>query len=165
MATHSSSSAPGVGALPETSLSLHGKGQLPADSGTDRDLSVAGTEDDLGRQPDANLRSGRQRGGGETAPCVTVGRDRHKTEELERPIMTDLVERLRKLADKNKPEITGEYWNACEDAADEIERLRFALAECAAEWSSPPGTVMTVAADVWTEFQRRAQIAHEALER
>ena len=37
--------------------------------------------------------------------------------------MTDIVERLRK-ADKFSGLAVGHYWNLCEEAADEIERLR-----------------------------------------
>ena len=45
--------------------------------------------------------------------------------------MTDVVERLRK-ADKFSGLDVGHYWNLCEEAADEIERLRRELDE---EWA------------------------------
>ncbi len=46
-----------------------------------------------------------------------------------------------------------------------IAGLRLALEQCAADWSSRPGTVISAAAELNAEFQRRMQIAAEALER
>lgn len=43
--------------------------------------------------------------------------------------MTDITERLRDLARNNGYRGIGEYWNACEEAADEIDRLRARVAE------------------------------------
>jgi hypothetical protein len=43
--------------------------------------------------------------------------------------MTDIVERLRDLADANKPYGIGSLWDGLSEAADEIERLRAALRE------------------------------------
>jgi hypothetical protein len=47
--------------------------------------------------------------------------------------MTDITERLRDLARDNGYRGIGEYWNACEEAADEIYRLRARVAELEAE--------------------------------
>ena len=50
--------------------------------------------------------------------------------------MTDIVERLRK-ADKFSGLDVGHYWNLCEEAADEIERLlreRDEARELAVRW-------------------------------
>ena len=58
----------------------------------------------------------------------------------------------------------------CEIAAtlsaqeDELGRLREALAECAAEWRSPPTTLGGAMEHVSIEFRRRMQIAADALE-
>lgn len=41
-----------------------------------------------------------------------------------------LAQRLRHAADKNEPIDMGELWSLCEEAADEIERLRTALQHC-----------------------------------
>jgi len=49
------------------------------------------------------------------------------------------------------------------EAADEIERLRAALRECAADYISPPCTVPQGAAYVAAEFQRRMETARAAL--
>lgn len=49
------------------------------------------------------------------------------------------------------------------EAADEIERLRVALARCAAPWDSGPSTVQQAAALLGEEFQRRMNIAGEAI--
>ena len=48
-------------------------------------------------------------------------------------------------------------------AADELARLRAALAECAAPYDSGPTTVMGGAALLAAEFQRRMDIAGAAL--
>ena len=48
-------------------------------------------------------------------------------------------------------------------AQHEIERLRAALTECGADWSSKPGTVIGAATELSAEFQRRMQIATNAL--
>lgn len=49
------------------------------------------------------------------------------------------------------------------DAADEIDRLRAALGQCAAPYSTPPGTGRRCAEWVNAEFQRRMDLAHAAL--
>lgn len=49
------------------------------------------------------------------------------------------------------------------EAAGEIERLRAALAQCAAEFKTAPGTVLSAAAEVQREFARRMEIADKAL--
>jgi hypothetical protein len=69
--------------------------------------------------------------------------------------MSNLSEELRTYA-----EAPGDVF---EQAADEIERLRAALAHCAASFQAEPGTVMSTAGQVAREFQRRLQIAAEAL--
>lgn len=45
----------------------------------------------------------------------------------------------------------------------ERDRFRAALKECAADWSSPPTTVMGAVSPVIREFKRRMQIATDAL--
>jgi len=59
-----------------------------------------------------------------------------------------------------------EWHNVCQEAADlrdKLDMAMLALTQCAADWSSKPGTVMSAAAEVQTEFQRRMQIAADAL--
>jgi hypothetical protein len=51
----------------------------------------------------------------------------------------------------------------CGLAADEIERLTKALAECAAPFDTGPTTVGEAAVLVGKEFQRRMNIAGEAI--
>ena len=45
----------------------------------------------------------------------------------------------------------------------ENERLRAALSECAADFETQPGTAMTCQIDINNEFQRRLNLAVEAL--
>jgi hypothetical protein len=45
----------------------------------------------------------------------------------------------------------------------QIDRLRNALSECAADYESPPGTVMSTAGHLAREFIRRQQLAADAL--
>ena len=47
----------------------------------------------------------------------------------------------------------------------EIEQLKAVIRECGAEWRSEPGTVMSTAGQVAREFQRRMELAANALER
>lgn len=51
----------------------------------------------------------------------------------------------------------------CGLAADEIERLQAALRECAAPFDTGPTTIAQGAALVAKEFQRRMDIAGEAI--
>lgn len=45
----------------------------------------------------------------------------------------------------------------------EIGRLRAALAECAADFATNPGTVMSAQVEINREFQRRMEVAGAAL--
>ncbi len=58
-----------------------------------------------------------------------------------------------------------EGFTALTSALDEIERLREALTECAAEWHSPPTTMGRALERVSVEFKRRMLIAVDALHR
>lgn len=51
--------------------------------------------------------------------------------------MADITERLRDLARDNGYRGIGEYWNACEEAADEIDRMRARVAELEAARGEP----------------------------
>ena len=75
--------------------------------------------------------------------------------------MTDLVDRLR------SADISGHglYSSLVREAADEIERLRAALAECSADFAGPPCTIPEGFRIVSVEFQRRMHVAAAALVR
>ncbi len=49
------------------------------------------------------------------------------------------------------------------DAADEIDRLRAALEECAADFVTPQGTILEVAKFIEWEFARRMKLAADAI--
>jgi hypothetical protein len=51
-----------------------------------------------------------------------------------------------------------------EERSNEVVRLRAALEACAADWISVPGTVMSAAQCLASEFRRRMNIAAQALE-
>lgn len=58
-------------------------------------------------------------------------------------------------------------WHAvCAEAIElrnKLDAATIALEQCAADWSSKPGTVMSAAAEAQAEFQRRMQIAADDL--
>ena len=66
--------------------------------------------------------------------------------------MTDIVERLRTIPRSGAP--IGHTWNLCDDAADEIEKLRAALREI--KKRTQDAHPLTYVADYW-------RIANEAL--
>lgn len=74
--------------------------------------------------------------------------------------MSDIVEQVRAVAGRIS-DVDDHV--TVHQAADEIERLRAALAECAAPYDSGPTTVMGGAVLLAAEFQRRMDIAGSAL--
>lgn len=54
--------------------------------------------------------------------------------------------------------------NKAEHYRQEAGRLRAALEICAADFSSAPGTVTSVSQEIASEFQRRMQVAADALD-
>ena len=72
----------------------------------------------------------------------------------------DLVQQLRELASRTH-DINDH--TVLHLSADEIERLRSALAECCAPFDTGPTTVLESAALVQAEFQRRIDIAANAI--
>lgn len=65
--------------------------------------------------------------------------------------------------DPESDDMTVEFAIKLAEQDREIARLRAALAECAADFKSRPGTMMSCANELGTEFQRRLNLAAEAL--
>lgn len=76
----------------------------------------------------------------------------------------DLVAKLNRLAEAKDWGTGYGVELTLREAATEIERLRAALRECAADYISPPCTIPQAAVYVGKEFNRRMHIAAEALE-
>lgn len=73
-----------------------------------------------------------------------------------------LVDRLRAGIDLDGSNFRSSE-DAMEEAAAEIERLRAALEQCAAEFSILPGDLVMALDEIRTEFARRMEIAGRAL--